>query len=149
PPRQAPWSGRACGASGLPISWGVSCGPGVPILRIRGERVLKPADPGQRVITNLPKATPRLQPSPLPASASDTSPLVMTWALLDLPALACASALTYVPSTSSMLLMPENSPRPSSIRVFPNVRPPPLVLICTAMLCPLSQLTVPLPFPVL
>src|SRR5690606_39222974 len=104
---------------------------------------------GQREITNLPKATPRLQPSPLPASASETSPLVITWAPLALPALAWASGVAYVQSTSSMPVMPENSPRPSRIVVLPMLAPPPLVRICTAMLWPLSQVTVPLPLPVL
>ena len=43
------------------------------------------------VNVNLPKATPKSQPSPLPAKANDTLPLVMTWALADAPAPACAS----------------------------------------------------------
>src|SRR5690606_7337550 len=48
---------------------------------------------GQRAsIVNAPKATPRSQPSPVPASASETSPLVIAWALLDLTAPAWASA---------------------------------------------------------
>ena len=43
------------------------------------------------VSVNLPKATPRSQPSPLPARANDTLPLVITWALAEAPAPACAS----------------------------------------------------------
>ena len=46
-----------------------------------------------RLIVNLPKAMPRSQPSPVPLSASDTSPLVTTWPLADFTAPACASAL--------------------------------------------------------
>jgi len=45
-------------------------------------------------ITNFPNATPKSQPLPVPASASETSPLVMTWALLDFTAPAWASAVT-------------------------------------------------------
>ena len=45
------------------------------------------------LIVNLPKAMPRSQPSPVPASASETSPLVTTWPLADFTAPACASAL--------------------------------------------------------
>src|SRR5690606_2962411 len=61
--------------------------------RIRAVQQGRTPSHGQREITNLPNATPRLQPSPLPANASDTSPLVMTWALAALPALAWASAV--------------------------------------------------------
>src|SRR5690606_14547577 len=50
-----------------------------------------PAD--NHSITNFPKATPRSQPLPVPARASETSPLVMTWALLDLAAPAWTSAV--------------------------------------------------------
>src|SRR5690606_216886 len=57
----------------------------------------------RREIVSLPKATPRSQPRPLPLSARDTSPFVMTCAFADFTAPACASAATYDPSTSSML----------------------------------------------
>lgn len=43
---------------------------------------------------NLPTSTPRLTPSPSPASASDTVPLVSTCASLDLPTPAFAVACT-------------------------------------------------------
>jgi hypothetical protein len=46
------------------------------------------------LIVNLPKATPRSQPSPLPLSARETSPLVTTPASDDFTAPACAPALT-------------------------------------------------------
>ena len=38
------------------------------------------------LIENLPKATPISQPSPVPASARETSPLVTTWASEDFTA---------------------------------------------------------------
>lgn len=44
------------------------------------------------LMTKLPKAMPTFQPLPFPLSASDTLPLVTTWAFADLPAPACASA---------------------------------------------------------
>ena len=47
--------------------------------------------PQRRSMVNLPRPTPRSQPLPVPANASDTSPLVMTCALLDLSAPAWAS----------------------------------------------------------
>ena len=58
-------------------------------------RTRKPAPLAARylLIVNLPKATPRSQPSPLPLSARETSPLVTTPASEDFTAPACASAL--------------------------------------------------------
>jgi hypothetical protein len=47
----------------------------------------------RRVIVNLPKLTPSSTPVPLPASARETSPLVMTPASDDLPAPAAALPL--------------------------------------------------------
>ncbi len=46
-----------------------------------------------RSMWKLPKAKPRSQPRPLPASASETDPLVMTWPLADFTAPAWASAV--------------------------------------------------------
>src|SRR6185503_8598294 len=45
------------------------------------------------LMVNLPKAMPRSQPSPVPDSASEISPLVTTCACDDFTAPACASAL--------------------------------------------------------
>ena len=56
--------------------------------------------PPELLIVSLPKAIPRSQPRPVPLSASDTSPLVMTCAFADFTAPACASAETYEPSSS-------------------------------------------------
>src|SRR5690606_8931496 len=56
-------------------------------------RVRRPRPPQRALIVNAPNATPRSTPSPVPASASETSPLVITWALLDFTTPAWASAL--------------------------------------------------------
>ena len=47
-----------------------------------------------RLMVNLPKEMPRSQPRPVPASASETSPLVIACAPEDFTAPACASAST-------------------------------------------------------
>ena len=104
-----PWSGIP--ARGWPRASRILPGR-IPAVRLRGgrpgaagggtraRRVLarRPAPGlkrGQRgSMVNAPKATPRSQPSPVPASASDTSPLVITCALLDFTAPAWASAVT-------------------------------------------------------
>jgi len=44
-----------------------------------------------RLMVNRPNAMPRSQPRPVPASASETSPLVIAWAPDDFTAPACAS----------------------------------------------------------
>lgn len=54
----------------------------------------------RRSMVNLLPATPRSQPLPVPARASDTSPLVTTCALLDLSAPAWASTEAYDPMRS-------------------------------------------------
>ena len=48
---------------------------------------------GYFLMVNLPNAMPRSHPSPVPDSASETSPLVTTWPCADFTAPACASAL--------------------------------------------------------
>ena len=111
---------------------------GVPTLAVQRRRIV-----------NLPNATPRSQPVPLPESASETGPLVNACASADFAAPACAPALAYAPSTSSMSYTSVNLPRPSWISDLPNVRPPPLASIVTRIVSPLLQVMVPWPEAVL
>src|SRR5262245_52716811 len=103
----------------------------------------------QLLIVSLPKAMPRSQPRPVPLSASDTSPLVITCACADFTAPACASPAAYEPSSSLMLLTAENLPLPSSIVDLPTVSPPPLALSLTFIDWPLLHLMTPVPLAVL
>ncbi len=96
----------------------------------------RPPDTESKVVTvsvSLPNAMPRSQPRPVPLSASDTSPLVMTCAFADLTAPACASAEAYEPSSSSMPVTAENLPWPFSIVDLPTVSPPPLAVSLTLL----------------
>ena len=88
-------------------------------------------------------------PRPVPASASDTSPLVIACTSPDLTTPACASDWAYEPNNSLMSRAPVNFPVPPSTSDLPKVMPPPLVLILTPALWPLLQVIVPLPLAVL
>src|SRR6185295_16159831 len=97
-------------------------------------------------MVNLPKAKPRSIPRPVPLSGREISPFVSAWAAADLPAPAWTSAWAYDPNSSLILRAPENCPVPPMTSDLPNVIPPPLALILTFAVCPLSQVMVPSPF---
>jgi hypothetical protein len=65
------------------------------------------------------------------------------------PWFAWAAAAAYAPNSSSMLWTDEKVPVPSTVLLLPKVNPPPVTLMLTSALCPLSQVIFPVPFAVL